>query len=51
MTRRRAVTPFANDPPITPELVREHNLTDEEYRQMKGPAPFSPDPTGHLYSY
>ena len=35
MTRRREVTPFANDPPITPELVREHHLTDEEYRRIE----------------
>jgi hypothetical protein len=24
-------------------------ITDEEYKQMRGPAPYSPDPTAHLY--
>ena len=35
-------TPFPGDPPITPELVRDHNLTDEEYHRiaaMLGRAP------------
>jgi phosphoribosylformylglycinamidine synthase subunit PurL len=27
--------PFPGDPPITPELVREHHLTDEEYRRIE----------------
>ena len=27
-------TPFPGDPPITPQLVREHNLTDEEYGRI-----------------
>jgi hypothetical protein len=26
-------------------------MTDEQYRTMKGPAPHSPDPTGHMYGY
>ena len=25
--------------------------TDEEYYRYKGPAPHSPDPTGHAYGY
>src|ERR1700680_3325222 len=33
--RRRDVTPFTGDPAITPALVREHNLTDEEYRRIE----------------
>ncbi len=32
MTR---ATPFAGDPPITPELVRRHNLTPAEYRRIE----------------
>jgi len=28
-------TPFPGDPPITPDVVREHNLTDEEYRRIE----------------
>jgi phosphoribosylformylglycinamidine synthase subunit PurL len=32
MTR---ATPFPGDPPITPELVREHHLTDEEYGRIE----------------
>jgi phosphoribosylformylglycinamidine synthase len=28
--------PFPGDPPITPELVREHHLTEEEYRRIEG---------------
>ena len=28
-------TPFPGDPPITPDLVREHNLTAEEYRRIE----------------
>jgi phosphoribosylformylglycinamidine synthase II len=28
-------TPFPGDPPITPALVREHNLTEEEYRRIE----------------
>jgi len=28
------VTPFPGDPAITPELVREHNLTDTEYQRI-----------------
>src|SRR5205823_6494449 len=27
--------PFPGDPPITPELVRDHNLSDEEYRRIE----------------
>ena len=27
--------PFRGDPPITPELVREHGLTDAEYRRIE----------------
>lgn len=23
-------------------------MTDEEYNRVKGPAPYSPDPTGHM---
>ena len=35
MTRgARPPTPFPGDPPITPQLVREHNLTDEEYGRI-----------------
>ena len=26
-------------------------ITDEEYRERKGPAAHSPDPTAHLYGY
>ena len=36
------IAPFPGDPPITPELIREHNLTDGEYariEQMLGRAP------------
>jgi phosphoribosylformylglycinamidine synthase subunit PurL len=29
------VTAFPGDPPITPELVREHHLTDKEYRRIE----------------
>src|SRR6059036_1049429 len=29
-----APTPFPGDPPITPHLVREHNLTDAEYERI-----------------
>jgi phosphoribosylformylglycinamidine synthase II len=32
----RPPTPFPGDPPITPQLVREHNLTDDEYRRIEG---------------
>src|SRR3989449_1568870 len=28
-------TPFPGDPPITPELVRDHHLTDEEYGRIE----------------
>ena len=35
MNRPRQPTPFPGDPPITPALVREHNLTDEEYRRIE----------------
>jgi phosphoribosylformylglycinamidine synthase II len=28
-------TPFPGDPPITPELVRDHNLTAAEYRRIE----------------
>ncbi len=28
-------TPFPGDPPITPQLVHEHNLTDEEYGRIE----------------
>jgi len=31
---RRPPTPFPGDPPITPQLVREHNLTDAEYQRV-----------------
>jgi phosphoribosylformylglycinamidine synthase subunit PurL len=31
---RTAPTPFLGDPAITPELVREHNLTDDEYGRI-----------------
>ena len=35
MTRGpRPPTPFAGDPAITPQLVREHNLTDAEYERI-----------------
>jgi len=27
-------TPFPGDPPITPQLVRDHNLTDTEYQRI-----------------
>ena len=33
-TLPRAPTPFPGDPPITPQLVREHNLTDAEYQRI-----------------
>jgi phosphoribosylformylglycinamidine synthase subunit PurL len=33
--RPREATPFPGDPPITPALVREHNLTEEEYRRIE----------------
>ena len=36
------IKPFPGDPPITPELIREHHLTDDEYariEQMLGRAP------------
>src|SRR5437762_6773635 len=32
VTRAR---PFPGDPPVTPQLVRDHNLTDEEYRRIE----------------
>jgi len=35
VTRRQGATPFPGDPPITPALVREHNLTEEEYRRIE----------------
>lgn len=38
MTRpaaRGPATPFPGDPPITPALVREHGLTEEEYRRIE----------------
>jgi phosphoribosylformylglycinamidine synthase len=28
--------PFPGDPPITPALVREHHLTEEEYQRIEG---------------
>jgi phosphoribosylformylglycinamidine synthase subunit PurL len=28
-------TPFPGDPPVTPALVRDHNLTDDEYRRIE----------------
>src|SRR5256886_11332122 len=28
--------PFPGDPPVTPQLVRDHNLTDEEYGRIEG---------------
>ena len=31
----RGLTPFPGDPPITPVLVREHNLTPDEYRRIE----------------
>ncbi len=31
---RRAPPPFPGDPPITPQLVRDHNLTDAEYQRI-----------------
>jgi len=31
----RGPTPFPGDPPITPALVREHNLTPDEYRRIE----------------
>jgi phosphoribosylformylglycinamidine synthase subunit PurL len=31
----RGPTPFAGDPPITPELVREHNLTADEFTRIE----------------
>ena len=30
----RPPTPFSGDPAITPQLVREHNLTDAEYERI-----------------
>ena len=30
----RAPTPFPGDPTVTPQLVREHNLTDAEYQRV-----------------
>ena len=30
----RAPTPFPGDPPITPQLVRDHNLNDAEYGRI-----------------
>src|SRR2546430_14236464 len=32
--RRVKPSPFPGDPPITPQLVREHNLTDFEYGRI-----------------
>src|SRR5437870_817017 len=32
---RIAPTPFPGDPAITPQLVREHNLSPEEYRRIE----------------
>jgi phosphoribosylformylglycinamidine synthase len=32
---RPAPGPFSGDPPITPDLVREHNLTEEEYARIE----------------
>src|ERR1043166_9315280 len=32
--RRVTPSPFPGDPPITPQLVREHNLTDFEYGRI-----------------
>jgi phosphoribosylformylglycinamidine synthase len=29
------VTPFPGDPPVTPQLVQEHNLTPEEYARIE----------------
>jgi phosphoribosylformylglycinamidine synthase len=34
VARRREATAFPGDPPITPALVREHNLTEDEYRRI-----------------
>ncbi len=31
---RAASTPFPGDPPITPQLVRDHNLNDAEYTRI-----------------
>src|SRR5437660_1362940 len=37
--------PFPGDPPVTPQLVRDHNLTDEEYGRIEAllgrPPPFA----------
>ena len=35
VTPKTSATPFPGDPPISPALVREHNLTDEEYRRLE----------------
>jgi phosphoribosylformylglycinamidine synthase len=35
VTGRSGPTPFPGDPPITPALVREHNLTEDEYRRLE----------------
>ncbi len=32
---RRGPAPFAGDPPVTPALVAEHGLTDDEYRRIE----------------
>src|SRR5690348_15955467 len=34
MPDRGRPTPFRGDPPITPQLVREHHLTDDEYARI-----------------
>ena len=34
MTQAPSPTPFPGDPPITPQLVREHNLTEDEYDRI-----------------
>jgi phosphoribosylformylglycinamidine synthase len=34
MTRTRA-DPFPGDPPVTPQLVREHGLSDDEYARIE----------------
>jgi phosphoribosylformylglycinamidine synthase subunit PurL len=33
--RRGVPSPFPGDPPVTPALARDHNLTDDEYRRIE----------------
>ena len=35
MTRANPPSPFPGDPPITSQLVREHNLTEDEYQRIR----------------